>query len=258
MLAQVREFVFRLPLGVKSSVMVSRRHGEQHSGRRVLIWEAMPLTRHARRSGALAWVFCLLCLAFPATLATPCLADDFTGEVINVIDGDTLTVVHDGVEDTVRLNAIDCPEKNQPYGKDAQRFTRERVIKRIVTIQAKEVDRDGRIVADVVLADGTILNHELVRQGLAWWFFRYSKDATLKAFEMEARDSKKGSWQDPIPIPTMGVQEDSAEASARRVRFPVSRHDAVGAACQQKKPRVPKSNLQGLRSHARTKECHDV
>ena len=181
--------------------MVARRHGEQLSGRHVPISETMPVLRHARPSRGLPWVYYLVCLAFQATLTTPSTADDFAGEVINVIDGDTLTVVHDGVEDTVRLNGIDCPEKNQLYGKDAKTFTRSRVLHKVVTIEVKDVDRDGRLIADVVLPDGTMLNHELIKEGFAWWFFRYSTDATLKALETEARDAKKGLWADPIPIP---------------------------------------------------------
>ena len=72
---------------------------------------------------------------------------------------------------------------------------------KVVTIQAKDIDRNDRIVADVVLADGTSLNRDLVKEGLAWWFFRYSNDATLKTLEMEAREGKRGLWADPIPIP---------------------------------------------------------
>jgi endonuclease YncB( thermonuclease family) len=46
----------------------------------------------------------------------------------------------------------------------------------VVTVEAKEVDRDGRTIADVFLADGTNLNRELVKEGLVWWFFKYSND----------------------------------------------------------------------------------
>jgi micrococcal nuclease len=71
----------------------------------------------------------------------------------------------------------------------------------VVTVEAKEVDRDGRTIADVFLADGTNLNRELVKEGLAWWFFKYSNDEMLRALEMEARDGKRGLWGNPLPMP---------------------------------------------------------
>jgi hypothetical protein len=39
-----------------------------------------------------------------------------------------------------------------------------------VTVQPKDTDRYGRTVAVVILADGRSLNHELVRDGFAWWY----------------------------------------------------------------------------------------
>ena len=55
-----------------------------------------------------------------------------------------LTLLHDGHEQDIRLSGIDCPEKNQAYGKDAKKFTTSRVSNKVVTVQAKDVDRDGR------------------------------------------------------------------------------------------------------------------
>jgi micrococcal nuclease len=49
----------------------------------------------------------------------------------------------------------------------------------------------------VRLPDGRRLNHEVVRAGYAWWFRRYSSDATLAALESEARAAQRGLWADP-------------------------------------------------------------
>jgi hypothetical protein len=53
----------------------------------------------------------------------------------------------------------------------------------------------------VVLGDGIILNQELVRAGLCWWYRHYSDDAMLGDLEADARRAKRGLWQDPFPIP---------------------------------------------------------
>jgi len=43
-------------------------------------------------------------------------AQDFTGKVVGVTDGDTLTVLHNGRGEKIRLHGVDCPEGGQPFG----------------------------------------------------------------------------------------------------------------------------------------------
>jgi len=53
----------------------------------------------------------------------------------------------------------------------------------------------------VFLPDGTHVNRDLVKAGLAWWFCLHSSDEQLKQLEEEARDTKRGLWKDQVPIP---------------------------------------------------------
>ena len=65
-----------------------------------------------------------------------------------------------------------------------------------------DVDRYGRTVGEVILPDGRVLNHELVRAGLAWWYRRYAPDdKTLEQLERGARGANRGLWADPNPVP---------------------------------------------------------
>lgn len=45
---------------------------------------------------------------------------DFVGRVVNVSDGDTLTVLAERKEVKVWLDSIDAPELKQPFGRHAQ------------------------------------------------------------------------------------------------------------------------------------------
>lgn len=45
---------------------------------------------------------------------------DFSGKVVAVADGDTITVLHDKVQVKVRLTEIDAPEKKQAFGNGAK------------------------------------------------------------------------------------------------------------------------------------------
>jgi len=95
------------------------------------------------------------------------LAKSFSGKVVGVTDGDTISVLRFGKEVKVRLAEIDCPEKKQAYGRKAKEFTADMVFGKDVTVHIKDIDRFGRTVGEVTLLDGRILNRELISAGLA-------------------------------------------------------------------------------------------
>ncbi len=136
-----------------------------------------------------------------ALLTSQTLAADFTGRVVGVSDGDTITVMHNGKGERIRLHGIDCPEKRQAFGNRAKQFTSNLVFAKTVTVQFVDRDRYGRTVGVVLLPDGRSLNHELVKAGFAWWYRKYSDDQRLGELEAEAREAKRGLWAAPTPIP---------------------------------------------------------
>ena len=129
------------------------------------------------------------------------LAADFTGRVVGVSDGDTITVLSKGKPERIRLHGIDCPEKRQAFGNRAKQFASELVFGKTVTVQFVDRDRYGRTVGVVLLPDGRSLNHELVRAGLAWMYRRYTNDQSLSDLEEEARVAQRGLWADPHAVP---------------------------------------------------------
>jgi endonuclease YncB( thermonuclease family) len=137
-----------------------------------------------------------------AAVATGLFAEDFSGKVVGVTDGETIRVMRNGVVERVRLWGIDCPEAKQPFGTRAKQFTSDLAFGKGVTVRVRDVDRYKRLVADVILPDGRNLNHELVRAGMAWWYEQYARrDNVLPALEQEARAAKRGVWSDPRPLP---------------------------------------------------------
>ena len=126
----------------------------------------------------------------------------FTGKVVEVTDGDTISVMHNGKAEKVRLSGIDCPEKSQAFGQRAKQFTSELVFGKDVTVTVHDTDKYGRTIGEVKLLDGRVLSQELVKAGLAWWYRKYAPgDTTLERLETEARNAKQGLWVDPNPIP---------------------------------------------------------
>ena len=126
---------------------------------------------------------------------------DFTGPVTDILDGDTIKVSRNHRTVTIRLNGIDAPEKGQAYGHSSTEFVATHAFLKEVTVQTYGLDKYGRTIGDVYLPDGTLLNKELVNAGLAWWYCKYSVDQSLAQLEIEAREAKRGLWQDPKPVP---------------------------------------------------------
>ena len=129
---------------------------------------------------------------------------DFAGLVVGITDGDTIKVMHNGKAEKIRLHGIDCPEKGQPYGTKAKQFTSQLVFGKEVTVKDYGLDnnRYKRTLGEIVLHDGRVVNEELLRAGLAWWYRKYVPNRVdLAALEEEARTARRGLWADPHPVP---------------------------------------------------------
>lgn len=137
---------------------------------------------------------------FLLLLLTGCAADDSI-KVVGVVDGDTIKVVQNDKEYKVRLTEIDCPERHQPYYQKAKELTSDLCFGKKVTITSGTFDRYGRILGEVALPDGRILNEELLRAGMAWQYKQYSKNPFYAKIESEAKQSRRGLWNDKDPIP---------------------------------------------------------
>jgi len=94
---------------------------------------------------------------------------DLSGQIIGILDGDTIEVLQNNHTERIRLNSIDSPEKGQARGKRVKQAASELVFGKQVTLLAHGLDEDGRTIADVLLPGGTNVNQELVKEGWCWW-----------------------------------------------------------------------------------------
>lgn len=141
----------------------------------------------------------LFVLSFPFDVA---LAFPFTGQVVGVLDGDTIEVLHNKKAQRIRLQGIDCPEKGQPFGNKAKEATSDLLFAKRVTVESHGQDKYQRTLGDVILSDGTHVNRELVAEGWCWWYRKYApEDLILAALEAAARAAQKGLWVGPNPVP---------------------------------------------------------
>jgi len=137
------------------------------------------------------------------TLLFPSLSLAWQGKVVGVSDGGTLTVMHEGRGEKIRLYGIDCPENHQDFGTKAKKFTSSMAYEKLVAVESVTQDRYGRSVA-LVKVTGQSLNEELLKAGLAWVYIRYCDKPLCNAwlkYEEQALQKKSGIWSLPNPIP---------------------------------------------------------
>ena len=129
-------------------------------------------------------------------------------QVVKVVDGDTVDVRGpDGETKRLRLIGVDTPETVHPtkpvecFGKQASDFTRTTLFGQIVTLESDEsqgaVDKYGRTLAYIILADGMNFNNFLIASGYAYEYtyntpYRYQDE--FRSAQKLARENGDGLW----------------------------------------------------------------
>ncbi len=121
------------------------------------------------------------------------------GKVVKIADGDILTLLVDEKQHKIRLSDIDTPERKQPFGTKAKQALSELAFGKEARVVEVTVDRYKRIVGRVFI-DALDVNRELVAQGFAWVYRKYSDDAELLELETQAKEKGLGLWADPNSI----------------------------------------------------------
>lgn len=159
-----------------------------------------------------SFLFAALSIVF--ICAAACFAAVYSAEVVSVCDGDTIWVEHDGRREKIRLNGIDTPELNQPFGKTAKHYTMGQCLHAKVVLTTYNRDQYGRTIADVQLPNGKILNNELVRTGFAWWYEHYApNNKILSQLQQTAKKGHFGLWAQPNPIAPWDFRHGTAANS---------------------------------------------
>ncbi len=129
-------------------------------------------------------------------------------KVTKVSDGDTLRIEYNSQEYKVRLLDIDTPEsvkagvEPQPFSEEASNLTKEKLTGEEVKLifEKDTTDQYDRLLAHIILKDGTYYNATMVQNGYAICVF-YNPNTLLKDYFIElqnkAIDEQEGFWQLP-------------------------------------------------------------
>ncbi len=183
-----------------------------------------PLWLSALRA-ALATGAVLLCL-------TPAGAETLIGDV-RVIDGDTLAVAGQHI----RLEGIDAPESRQTCSRDGRQWAcgkaatqamRKLVGRNTLRCRVSGRGKYGRAIG-ACFANGRDLQQELVRQGLALAYRRYS--TRYVPDEDAAREAQRGLWSGSFIEPWRWRRHQQSRSTSRHGRQPRTAPSRSAGAC---------------------------
>lgn len=134
-----------------------------------------------------------------------------TGAIVNVADGDTVTLRARDGQRRIRMDSIDAPEEGhgadqpgQPYAEASRKHLADLVAGKTLTAQCYEQDQYGRDVCALILDDGRSANRLQVEAGYAWAYTArkgaYLRDKALPGLQRQAKDAKRGLWAQPAAM----------------------------------------------------------
>ncbi len=129
------------------------------------------------------------------------------GQVVSVVDGDTVDVEVDGERLRLRLIGLNTPESVDPrrpvqcFGREASAQAKALLAGQSVRLESdpsqSEQDRYGRLLRYLWLADGRLFNLEMIHQGYAHEYtysVPYKYQSAFREAEAAAHAAERGFW----------------------------------------------------------------
>jgi endonuclease YncB( thermonuclease family) len=114
----------------------------------------------------------------------------------------------------VRLANIDAPEISQPFGKQARKLATDLALKKTVRVDYAFKDKYGRLIGELFLPEGNLLNEEMLKAGLAWHYkVKHPQSTFLEQLEYKAWEKKLGLWVQDTPIPPWEFRREKGPLS---------------------------------------------
>lgn len=126
--------------------------------------------------------------------------------VVEIEDGDTITVDMDGTNERIRFIGVDTPETHDPrkpvqcFGHAATNFTKGLIGSQPVRLVSDSLsdnrDRYNRLLRYIYLPDGRLVQAEIIKHGygFAYTSFPFTKSNEFRFYQAQARKEGRGLW----------------------------------------------------------------
>jgi len=139
-------------------------------------------------------------------MITTASADTFTGRVVEITDGDTLILLIGRQHRTIKIAAIDAPERYQAWGDPSRTNLSRLALNQTAVATCTQLDRSGNNICKLTVSTLDI-GLEQIKDGMAWWFRQDANEQSAEdqsvygSAELMAKLTRQGLWRDTNPIP---------------------------------------------------------
>lgn len=148
-------------------------------------------------------------------LLTPVLAEaeELTGRIVQIVDGDTVVMQTGQQRHTLNLAGLDAPERLQAFGQQSRSGLAQLLFNQQARAECRPRDKHGhractlRVQPPDCAQCGMTLDvgHAQVAAGMAWWDREPSQTEAQRSdyqnAEFMAQARRRGLWADTRPIP---------------------------------------------------------
>ncbi len=133
-------------------------------------------------------------------------ADTFTGRVVEITDGDTLTLLVGRQHRKIKIAAIDAPERYQAWGDQSRTNLSRLALNQTTVATCTQLDRWGNNICKLTV-NKLDIGLEQIKDGMAWWFRQDANEQTAEvqsaygSAELLAKLKRLGLWRDTNPVP---------------------------------------------------------
>lgn len=128
------------------------------------------------------------------------------GRVVDIADGDTLTLLVDRRPYVISIAAIDAPERYQAWGDRSKANLGRLSFNRAAVAHCTGVDRRGHQVCKLTV-NNLDVGLEQIKDGMAWRVRNYANglsaedQSAYESTELMAKLKRQGLWRDTNPVP---------------------------------------------------------
>jgi endonuclease YncB( thermonuclease family) len=173
-------------------------------------------------------------------------ASALQGKVMEVNEGDIITVASLNRPVKVRFMGIDAPDTGQPFCEVARKHLSDLILDKFVLVEYTGLAQNSYLVGKVFLKQLDI-GAQMVRDGVAWYDKSYETNLNqlerqvYAESEKAARYERRGIWQDEAPIAPWEFKRmqiaglagrntiKSSQSVPRTKRRPLTSDDILGA-----------------------------
>ncbi len=156
-------------------------------------------TRHLPRNRTL--------IAIALTLiSSAASADTLTGRVVDIADGDTLTLLVGRQSYKIQIAAIDAPERYQAWGEQSKTPLSRLTLSRTAVANCSRLERWDHQTCQVTV-NGIDIGLQQIKEGMAWWVRQDAHaqsaedQSAYESAELMAKMRRLGLWGATNPVP---------------------------------------------------------